>query len=115
MLFPKYGSVVFFTAFRLRHHLYLIDFGLSKRPVCSRCNFFPTAVARAGRARYWDKKHVPSTQKLSLTGTARREIGSLELRSCVGRSRYASLNAHRGFEQSRRDDLEAEVQDRLGH
>ena len=22
-------------------------------------------------ARYWDKKHVPSTQKLSLTGTAR--------------------------------------------
>eukprot|EP00439_Symbiodinium_sp_Y106_P066012 s2686_g10.t1 len=45
------------------HHLYLIDFGLSKR--------------------YWDKKHVPSTQKLSLTGTARREIGSLELRSCA--------------------------------
>ncbi|CAJ1406353.1 unnamed protein product [Effrenium voratum] len=56
------------------HHLYLIDFGLSKR--------------------YWDKRHVNSSQKLSLTGTAR----------------YASLNAHRGMEQSRRDDLEA-----IGH
>eukprot|EP00438_Fugacium_kawagutii_P036405 Skav232845 [mRNA] locus=scaffold1834:700054:716262:- [translate_table: standard] len=43
---------------------------------------------------YWDKRHVQSSQKLSLTGTAR----------------YASLNAHRGFEQSRRDDLEA-----IGH
>eukprot|EP00435_Cladocopium_sp_Y103_P018754 s1771_g4.t1 len=58
----------------LWHHLYIIDFGLSKR--------------------YWDKRHVQSSQKLSLTGTAR----------------YASLNAHRGFEQSRRDDLEA-----IGH
>eukprot|EP00434_Breviolum_minutum_P018853 symbB.v1.2.016629.t1/scaffold1241.1/size129723/4 len=57
-----------------QHHLYIIDFGLSKR--------------------YWDKRHVQSSQKLSLTGTAR----------------YASLNAHRGFEQSRRDDLEA-----IGH
>lgn len=56
------------------HHLYLIDFGLSKR--------------------YWDKKHCQLKQKLSLTGTAR----------------YASLNAHRGVEQSRRDDLEA-----IGH
>ncbi|CAK9094754.1 unnamed protein product [Durusdinium trenchii] len=56
------------------HHLYIIDFGLSKR--------------------FWDKRHVQSAQKLSLTGTAR----------------YASLNAHRGFEQSRRDDLEA-----IGH
>lgn len=56
------------------HHLYLIDFGLSKR--------------------YYDKKHTLMKQKLSLTGTAR----------------YASLNAHRGFEQSRRDDLEA-----IGH
>lgn len=57
-----------------QHHLYIIDFGLSKR--------------------YWDKRHVQSSQKLSLTGTAR----------------YASLNAHLGFEQSRRDDLEA-----IGH
>lgn len=56
------------------HHLYLIDFGLSKR--------------------YWDKQHSPISQKLSLTGTAR----------------YASINAHRGIEQSRRDDLEA-----IGH
>jgi len=56
------------------HHLYLIDFGLSKR--------------------YYDKKHTLMKQKLSLTGTAR----------------YASLNAHRGYEQSRRDDLEA-----IGH
>jgi len=56
------------------HHLYLIDFGLSKK--------------------YWDKKHALMKQKLSLTGTAR----------------YASINAHRGLEQSRRDDLEA-----IGH
>merc|ERR1712217_489143 len=56
------------------HHLYLIDFGLSKR--------------------YYDKRHAVLKQKLSLTGTAR----------------YASLNAHKGMEQSRRDDLEA-----IGH
>jgi len=58
------------------HHVYLIDFGLSKR--------------------YWDSnnKHVKQRSKLSLTGTAR----------------YASVNAHRGLEQSRRDDLEA-----IGH
>lgn len=56
------------------HHVYLIDFGLSKK--------------------YWEKKHVPLRQKLSLTGTAR----------------YASINAHRGIEQSRRDDVEA-----IGH
>merc|ERR1712003_322129 len=57
------------------HHLYLIDFGLSKT--------------------YFDAgKHRPQKTKLRLTGTAR----------------YASINAHRGLEQSRRDDLEA-----IGH
>uniref|UniRef100_A0A7S1RS09 Casein kinase I n=1 Tax=Alexandrium catenella TaxID=2925 RepID=A0A7S1RS09_ALECA len=56
------------------HHIYLIDFGLSKR--------------------YYDGKHVPIRSKLSLTGTAR----------------YASINAHKGVEQSRRDDMEA-----IGH
>mmetsp|Transcript_40573 Transcript_40573/g.73020 ORF Transcript_40573/g.73020 Transcript_40573/m.73020 type:complete len:350 (+) Transcript_40573:29-1078(+) len=56
------------------HHLYLIDFGLSKK--------------------YWDGKHAQMQQRLNLTGTAR----------------YASINAHRGVEQSRRDDLEA-----IGH
>merc|ERR1712039_922422 len=56
------------------HHLYAIDFGLSKR--------------------YYDVKHLPMRTKLSLTGTAR----------------YASINAHKGLEQSRRDDLEA-----IGH
>jgi len=53
------------------HHVYLIDFGLSKR--------------------YFDKVHCPVKQKLSLAGTAR----------------YASINAHKGLEQSRRDDLVA--------
>merc|ERR1712070_1061879 len=59
------------------HHVYIIDFGLSKR--------------------YWEKErnqHCQMKQKLSLTGTAR----------------YASINAHKGVEQSRRDDLEA-----IGH
>uniref|UniRef100_A0A7S2D973 Casein kinase I n=1 Tax=Alexandrium andersonii TaxID=327968 RepID=A0A7S2D973_9DINO len=56
------------------HHVYLIDFGLSKR--------------------YYDAKHVQHRTRLSLTGTAR----------------YASINAHKGIEQSRRDDMEA-----IGH
>mmetsp|Transcript_75846 Transcript_75846/g.226121 ORF Transcript_75846/g.226121 Transcript_75846/m.226121 type:complete len:348 (+) Transcript_75846:63-1106(+) len=56
------------------HHLYLIDFGLSKP--------------------YWDGKHSNPRTKLNLTGTAR----------------YASINAHKGLEQSRRDDMEA-----IGH
>jgi serine/threonine protein kinase len=55
-------------------HLYVIDFGLSKR--------------------YWTSQHTICRTKLSLTGTAR----------------YASINAHNGLEQSRRDDLEA-----IGH
>jgi len=54
------------------HHVYLIDFGLSRA--------------------YWDSTgHRPERTKLSLTGTAR----------------YASIKAHQGYEQSRRDDLEA--------
>jgi len=57
-----------------QHHLYLIDFGLSKR--------------------YYDFKHSSMRSHLSLTGTAR----------------YASISAHKGLEQSRRDDLEA-----IGH
>jgi serine/threonine protein kinase len=59
------------------HHVYIIDFGLSKK--------------------YWDQpngKHCSMRTRLSLTGTAR----------------YASINAHKGVEQSRRDDLEA-----IGH
>mmetsp|Transcript_93242 Transcript_93242/g.263612 ORF Transcript_93242/g.263612 Transcript_93242/m.263612 type:complete len:343 (+) Transcript_93242:58-1086(+) len=53
------------------HHLYVIDYGLSKR--------------------YFSTTHTQFKTKLSLTGTAR----------------YASINAHKGYEQSRRDDLEA--------
>merc|ERR1719478_1601779 len=53
------------------HHVYMIDFGLSKK--------------------YWDRRHSAMRQRLSLTGTAR----------------YASINAHKGYEQSRRDDLES--------
>merc|ERR1712232_1365580 len=59
------------------HHVYIINFGLSKL--------------------YWDTaKNAHALQKtgLSLTGTAR----------------CASINAHKGVERSRRDDLEA-----IGH
>lgn len=57
------------------HHVYLIDFGLSKR--------------------FWDNgRHIAFRTRGQLTGTAR----------------YASINAHEGMEQSRRDDLEA-----IGH
>ncbi|CAK0894818.1 unnamed protein product [Prorocentrum cordatum] len=69
----KPENLMFGTGSR-QHHLYLIDFGLSKR--------------------YYDRRHIRMNTNLSLTGTAR----------------YASINAHRGAEQSRRDDLEA-----LGH
>mmetsp|Transcript_57754 Transcript_57754/g.122858 ORF Transcript_57754/g.122858 Transcript_57754/m.122858 type:complete len:349 (+) Transcript_57754:188-1234(+) len=44
--------------------------------------------------KYWDKRHASMSTSNSLTGTAR----------------YASVNAHRGATQSRRDDLEA-----IGH
>lgn len=58
-----------------QHHLYLIDFGLSKR--------------------YWENdRHIKIRKHLGMTGTAR----------------YASIRAHAGVEQSRRDDLEA-----IGH
>jgi len=40
---------------------------------------------------YFDQKHIPEKRGLSFKGGAR----------------YASINAHRGFQQSRRDDLEA--------
>mmetsp|Transcript_18325 Transcript_18325/g.50885 ORF Transcript_18325/g.50885 Transcript_18325/m.50885 type:complete len:389 (+) Transcript_18325:72-1238(+) len=54
-----------------QHHLYLIDFGLSKK--------------------YWGRRHLKMRMHSGMTGTAR----------------YASINAHLGLEQSRRDDLEA--------
>lgn len=54
-----------------QHHLYLIDFGLSKT--------------------YWEGRHIRMRHHHGLVGTAR----------------YASINAHKGLEQSRRDDLEA--------
>jgi len=40
---------------------------------------------------YWQRQHVPLKQTHALTGTLR----------------YSSINAHKGFRQSRRDDLEA--------
>lgn len=58
---------------RTNDHIYIIDFGLSKR--------FRNAVTH---------EHIPYGEGRSLVGT----------------SRYASLTAQMGVEQSRRDDLE---------
>lgn len=49
------------------------------------------AVDFRSSRRYWDGEHTPFKTELSFKGGAR----------------YASINAHRGAEQSRRDDLEA--------
>lgn len=64
------------------------NFMLGRQPTEHHVYLIDFGLSRA----YWDgKRHRPERTKLSLTGTAR----------------YASIKAHQGFEQSRRDDLEA--------
>lgn len=62
-------------------HVYIIDFGLSKV--------------------YWEDKGA---------GKPKVHVGMKTGKSLTGTARYASINAHKGIEQSRRDDLEA-----IGH
>jgi len=64
------------------------NFMLGRSPTEHHVYLIDFGLSRA----YWqDSKHRPERTKLSLTGTAR----------------YASIKAHQGYEQSRRDDLEA--------
>jgi serine/threonine protein kinase len=61
--------------------LYLIDFGLSKKYVTTENNNFISNK----------NKHIPFKKNRPIKGTVR----------------YISLNTHKGFEQSRRDDIES--------